>query len=64
MVYTLEPFLNIDFHFASFQKSKNIFDLMERLYSLVTGFAKMTAPSFKNLPERLSIPATLKIVFQ
>ena len=34
---------------------------MERFHILVIGFAKMTAPSFKNLPERLSIPAALEI---
>ena len=34
---------------------------MERLHILVTGFAKMTAPSFKNLQGRLSILAALEI---
>ena len=34
---------------------------MEGLHILVTGFAKMTAPSLKNLPGRLSIPATLEM---
>ena len=34
---------------------------MERLYILVTGLAKMTAPSFKNLPGRLSVPAALEM---
>ena len=32
---------------------------MERLHILVTGFAKMTVPSFKNLPRRLSIPTAV-----
>ena len=34
---------------------------MERLHISVTGFAKMTAPSFNNLPGRLSTPAALEI---
>ena len=34
---------------------------MERLHISVTGFAKMTAPSFKNLPGRLSTPGALEI---
>ena len=34
---------------------------MERLHILVIGFAKIFAPSFKNFPERLSIPAALSI---
>ena len=35
---------------------------MERLHILVTDFAKMTAPSFKNLPGRLSIHAALEML--
>ena len=31
------------------------------LYILVTSFAKMTAPSFKNFPGNLSIPAALEV---
>ena len=38
-----------------------MFDFMERLHISVTGFPKMTAPSFKNLPGRLSTPAALEI---
>ena len=34
---------------------------MERLHISATGFARMTAPSFKNLPGRLSTPAALEI---
>ena len=34
---------------------------MEKLHISVTGFAKMTAPSFKNLPGRLLTPAALEI---
>ena len=34
---------------------------MERLHILVNGFAKMAVPSFKNLPGRLPIPATLEM---
>ena len=57
----LDPFLNIGFSFASLHGSGKIFDFMERLHISVTGFAKMTAPSFKNLPGRLSTPAALEI---
>ena len=34
---------------------------MQRPHILLIGFAKMTAPSCKNLPGRLSIPAALEI---
>ena len=57
----LDPFLNIGFNFASLYGSGKILDFMERLHILVTGFAKMTASSFKNLPARLSTPAALEI---
>ena len=54
-------FLNIGFDFASLHGSGKIFDFMDRLHISVTGFAKMTAPSFKNIPGKLSIPAALEI---
>ena len=57
----LDPFLNIDFNFASLHGSGKILDFMERLRILITGFAKMTAQSSKNLPGRLSIPAALEM---
>ena len=57
----LDPFLNTDFNFASLHGSGKIFDFMEKLHISVAGFAKMTAPSFKNLPGRLSAPAALEI---
>ena len=57
----LGPFLYIGFNFASLHGSGKIFDFMERLHILVTGFVKMTAPSFRNLPEILSTPAALEI---
>ena len=34
---------------------------MERLHILEIGFARMFAPSFKNLPERSSVSAALSI---
>ena len=34
---------------------------MQRPHILLIGFAKMTAPSCKNVPGRLSIPAALEI---
>ena len=34
---------------------------MERLHSSGNGFARIFAPSFKNFPERLSIPVALSI---
>ena len=34
---------------------------MERLHILQIGFARIFAPSFKNFPERLLIPATFSL---
>ena len=36
-------------------------NFMERLQILLIGFAKATAPSFKHLPGRLSIPRALEV---
>ena len=42
----------------SVEKSENF---IERLHSSKIGFARIFAPSFKNFPERLSIPGDLSI---
>ena len=57
----LDPFLNIGFNFASLHESEKFFDFMEILHISVTGFAKMTAPSYKNVPRRFPTPAALEI---
>ena len=57
----LDPFLNISFNFASLHGSGKVFYFMERVHISGTGFAKMTAPSFKNLQGRLSTPTALEI---
>ena len=41
--------------------SGKIPDFIEMLHILVAGFAKMTAPSFKNHPGKLSIAVTLEM---
>ena len=48
-MFILDPFLNIGFNFASLNRSEKNPDFMQRLHFSVTGFAKMTAPSFENL---------------
>ena len=59
--FITEPFLNSGFNFASLHGLGKILNYMERLHILVTSFAKMTPPSFKNLLGILSIPAALEI---
>ena len=55
----LKPSLNGGFNFDRLNGSQKVPNFMERLHILVTGFAKMTVPSFKNLPRRLSIPTAV-----
>ena len=47
-------FLNIGFSFATF---KAFVKNPQKIDSAETGFAKMSAPSFKNLPQSLSTQA-------
>ena len=57
----MEPFLYNDFNLATWQSVGKTDYFMERLHILEIGFASIFAPSFKNFPERLSIPAALSI---
>lgn len=45
------PVLNIGFSFATMQAFKKAPREIDRLQSAETGFAKMSAPSFKNVPK-------------
>ena len=52
-------FLKNWFEFWNFTTSKNELGLIERLQSWEIGFAKISAPSFRKLPDKLSMPAAL-----
>ena len=52
-----EPFLYNGLSLAILQSKENFERFIERLHSFNIGKAKTTAPSFKNLPDKLSIPA-------
>ena len=58
----VESFLNSGFNLAIWQSVGKSEYFMERLHSSEIGFARIFAPSFKNFPERLSIPAALSTV--
>ena len=55
----LLPFLYSGLSFAILQSSGNENNEIDRLIRLVIGEAKTGAPSFRNLPVRLSIPVLL-----
>ena len=55
----LEPFLKSGLTFTILQLLGNKIDLIERLQSWKIGLAKISAPSFRNLPDKLSMPAAL-----
>ena len=55
----MEPFLKCGLTFATLQLLGNELSLIERLQSWDIGFAKISAPSFRNLPDKLSMPAAL-----
>ena len=52
-------FLKKWFEFWNFTTSKNELGLIERLQSWEIGLAKISAPSFRNLPDKWSMPAAL-----
>ena len=54
-------FLKIDLSFATLQAFGKTPYEIERLQCSNMGFANMLAPSFKNLPESLSTPASLEL---
>ena len=51
------PFLYNGLSLAILQSKGNFERFIERLHSFDIGKAKAAAPSFKNLPDKLSIPA-------
>ena len=56
------PFLNIGVSFTTLQALGNTPREIDRLQRAETGLARMSAPSFKNLPESLSIPAASELL--
>ena len=59
MLAVFEPFLNSGFNFAILQLDGNIEYFIDKLQIWEIGLAKTVAPSFKNLPDRLSRPTAL-----
>ena len=55
----LVPFLKSDFNFAILQASGNVPKEVDRLHNWVIGLVNKFAPSFRNIPERSSIPEAL-----
>ena len=55
----LELFIKKGLTFATLQLLGNEFSLIERLQSLEIGLAKISALPFRNLPDKLSMPAAL-----
>ena len=55
----MEPFLKCGLTFATLQLPGNELSLIERLQSWDIGFAKISAPTFRNLPDKLSMPTAL-----
>ena len=53
------PYLKSGLIFAILQLLGNELRLIERLQSWEIGLAKISAPSFRNLPDKLSMPAAL-----
>ena len=53
------PFLKSGLTFAILELLGNKLSLTERLQSWEIGLAKILAPSFRNLPNKLSIPVAL-----
>ena len=57
----LDPFLYNDFNLAILQSLGKSPEEMEILHIFAIVFARMFAPSFKNLPEVLSVPAAFEM---
>ena len=55
----LEPFLKSNLTFAILKLLGNKLSLIERLKSWQIGLAKISAPSFRNLPDKLLMPTAL-----
>ena len=57
----LDPFLHNGFILAILQSLGKSPAEMEILHIFVIGFARIFAPSFKNIPQILSIPAAFEV---
>ena len=55
----LEPFLNNGFNLAILQSVGKCEYFIDKLHICDIGLAKTAAPSFRNFPDKLSIPAAL-----
>ena len=55
----VEPFLKSSLTFATLQLLGNELSLIKRLQSYEIGLGKISVPSFRNIPDRLSMPAAL-----
>ena len=55
------PFLKIGLTFANLEALGNLFKNIERLQISVTGLERKEAPSFKNVPGSLPMPATFVV---
>ena len=55
------PFLKIGLSFATLQAFGKVLEVIDRLQISLRGFARISAPSFKNFPERLSMPAAFEM---
>ena len=47
--------------FATLQALGKALEVIDRLQISLRGFARISAPSFKNFPERLSMPAAFEM---
>ena len=54
-------FLKIGLSFATLQAFGKALEVIDRLQISLRGFARISAPSFKNFPERLSMPAAFEM---
>ena len=52
-------FLKSGFNFAILQASGNVPEEIDRIHNWVVGMVNNFAPSFRNIPERSSIPEAL-----
>ena len=56
-------FLKNSLNFAILQAFRKSLEVIDRLEISLRGFARISAPSFKNIPERMSMPAVFDILY-
>ena len=56
------PFLKLGLRSAVLQAFEKVLKVIDRLQISRRGLARISAPSFKNFPERLSMPAAFEIL--